>query len=107
MEILTTPIVEGRRISEYKGLVMGRDVRAVNIIRDFLTAFRDVTGGRSESYQRVIDDMLREVLEEIGDMAERLGANAIIAFQLDFENVGSKNKSLIMAIAKGTAVVLE
>lgn len=34
MEILTTPIVEGRRISEYKGLVLAKNVRAVNIIRD-------------------------------------------------------------------------
>ena len=107
MEILTTPIVEGRRISEYKGLVMAKNVRAMNIIRDFLTGFRDFFGGRSGSYQHVIDDMQREVLHEITDEAEHLGANAIIAFQIDFENIGSKGKSLIMAVAKGTAVVLE
>ena len=107
MEILTTPIVEGRRISEYKGLVVAKNVRAVNVIRDFFTSFRDFFGGRSVSYQQVIDDMQREVLKEIADEAERLGANAIIAFQIDFENIGSKNKSLIMAVAKGTAVVLE
>ena len=92
MEILTTPIVEGRRICEYKGLVMAKNVRAVNIIRDFFTGFRDFFGGRSGSYQQVIDDMQREVLKEIADEAECLGA---------------KNKSLIMAVAKGTAVVLE
>lgn len=107
MEILTTPIVEGRRIVEYKGLVMAKNVRAVNIIRDFFTGFRDLFGGRSVSYQRVIDDMQREVLAEIVHEAERVGGNAIIGFQLDFENVASKNKSLIMAVAKGTAVVLE
>jgi len=32
MEILTTPIVEDRKIVEYQGLVTAKNVRAVNII---------------------------------------------------------------------------
>ncbi len=107
MLILTTPIVEGRRIVEYKGLVTAKNVRAVNVIRDFFTAFRDIFGGRSGSYQEVMDDIQRESITEITQEAEALGANAIVGFQLDFDNIGSKNKSLLMAFAKGTAVVLE
>jgi len=107
MEILTTPIVEGRKIVEYKGLVTAKNVRAVNVVRDFFTFFRDFVGGRSGSYQEVMDNIQREVIEEISQEAQKLGANAIIGFHLDFDNVGSKNKSLIMAFAKGTAVVLE
>ena len=34
-------------------------------------------------------------------------ANAIVGFSLDYDNIGSKNKSLLMASAKGTAVVIE
>ena len=93
--ILTTPIVEGMVISEYKGLVTARNVRAVNVF-----------GGRSASYQEVMGDMEREVVAEIRAEAARLGANAVIGFTLDFDNVGSKNKSLLMAHGKGTAVVL-
>ncbi len=107
MEILTTPIVEGRRIVEYKGLVTERNTRAMNIIRDFFTSFRDIFGGRSGSYQEVMDAVQKEVIAEISNEAEKLGANAIIGFQLDFDNIGSKRKSLIMAFAKGTAVVLK
>jgi uncharacterized protein YbjQ (UPF0145 family) len=107
MIILTTPIVEGRKVVEYKGLVTAKNVRAINIVRDFLTAFRDIFGGRSGAYQEVMDNIQNEVVEEISKKAEELGANAIIGFMLDFENVGAKNKSLIMAFAKGTAVVLE
>ena len=107
MIILTTPIIEGRKIIEYKGLVTAKNVRAVNVIRDFLTSFRDFFGGRSGSYQDVIDDIQREVIQEISLAAKNMGANAIIGFQLDFDNVGSKNKSLIMAFAKGTAVIVE
>jgi len=107
MNILTTPILDGVEIIEYKGLVTAKNVRAVNVVRDFLTSFRDFFGGRSGSYQDVMDEIQREVIAEISREAEKLGANAIIGFSLDFDNVGSKNKSLIMAFAKGTAVVLK
>jgi uncharacterized protein YbjQ (UPF0145 family) len=70
-------------------------------------AGRDIFGGRSGSYQNVMEDIQRETIEEISQSAEELGANAIIGFTLDFDNIGSKKKSLIMAFAKGTAVVLK
>jgi len=107
MQIFTTPILEGVEITEYKGLVTAKNVRAVNVVRDFLTSFRDFFGGRSGSYQEVMDDIQREVIAEISQEAEKLGANAIIGFSLDFDNIGSKNKSLIMAFAKGTAVTIK
>ena len=50
--VLTTPTVEGATVAEYKGFVTARNVRAVNVIRDFFTAFRDIFGGRSWSYPR-------------------------------------------------------
>jgi len=105
--ILTTPYVQGARIVEYKGLVTARNVRAVNLFRDFFTAFRDIFGGRSGSYEAVMAEMEREVLSEISTAAKAMGANAVIGFVLDFENVGSKNKSLLLAYGKGTAVVVE
>ena len=105
--ILTTPIIEGVNITEYKGLVTSRNVRAVNVIRDIFTAFRDFFGGRSSSYQEVMEEMEREVLAEIRSNAANLGANAVIGFSLDFDNIGSKNKSLIMAHGQGTAVVIQ
>jgi len=106
LPILTTPLVSGMRVERYLGLVTARNVRAVNVVRDFFTSFRDFFGGRSGSYQEVMESMEREVLAEIQDTARALGANAIIGFQLDFDNIGSKNKSLLMAHAKGTAVVM-
>ena len=106
VRIFTTPVLDGLKISEYKGLVTAKNARAVNIFRDFFTAFRDVFGGRSQSYQNVMQDMENEVIEEIKREAQKLGANAIVGFRLDFENIGSKNKSLLLAYAKGTAAVI-
>lgn len=105
--VLTAHVVEGLTVTEYKGLVTARNVRAVNVVRDMLTAFRDVFGGRSGSYEDVMADMEREVLAEIQAAASQLGANAVIAFSLDFDNIGAKGKSLIMAYGRGTAVVVQ
>ena len=107
IRIFTTPILDGIKIKEYKGFVIARNVRAVNIIRDFFTSFRDIFGGRSESYQEVMRMMQEDVIAEAKAEATRLGANAIIGFNLDYDNIGSKNKSLLMASAKGPAVVIE
>jgi uncharacterized protein YbjQ (UPF0145 family) len=106
VRIFTTPILDGIRIREYKGLVIVRNVRAVNIIRDFFTSFRDIFGGRSQSYQDVMKSMQDDVIVEAKEEAARLGGNAIVGFSIDYDNVGSKNKSLLMASAKGTAVVI-
>ena len=106
VRIFTSPILDGIKISEYKGLVTARNARAVNLFRDFFTSFRDIFGGRSQSYQNVMEDMENEVVEEIKREAQNLGANAIVGFRIDFENIGSKNKSLLLAYAKGTAAVI-
>ena len=107
VQIFTTPILDGIKIKQYKGIVIARNVRAVNIVRDFFTSFRDIFGGRSSSYQDVMKSMQDDVIAEAKEEARKLDANAIVGFSLDYDNVGSKNKSLLMASAKGTAVVVE
>jgi len=107
IRIFTVPLLDGLKIKEYKGIVIARNVRAINIVRDFFTSFRDIFGGRSESYQNVMKAMQEEVIAEAKEQAFNLGANAIIGFSLDYDNMGSKNKSMLMAAAKGTAVVIE
>ena len=107
VKLFTTPILDGIRIQQYKGFVVAENVRAINIVRDFFTRFRDIFGGRSESYQQVMQQMHTEVAVEIKRRASEMGANAIVGFTIDFDNIGSKSKSLLMAFARGTAVVIE
>jgi len=106
VKIFTTPILDGICIREYKGIVIARNVRAINIVRDFFTSFRDIFGGRSGSYQEVMKEMEVEVIDELKQEAAMLGANAIVGFSIDYDNVGAKSKSLLMASARGTAVVI-
>ncbi|NLB55120.1 MAG: YbjQ family protein [Lentisphaerae bacterium] len=107
MPVLTVPLIEGMKVVEYKGFVSARNVRAINIVRDMFTSVRDVFGGRSGSYQDVMSEMEAEVMREIRFTALSMGANAIVGFTIDFDNIGSKNTSLLMAFGKGTAVVVE
>ena len=102
--MVTTPLLDGVEIQEYLGPVVVRNVRAVNVIRDFFTTFRDIFGGRSGSYEEVINDMYREVLSEMRARAEQMGATAVVGLRLDFESIGAKRKSLVMATGQGTAV---
>ena len=107
VKIFTTCIIEGYTIVDYKGLVLARNVRAMNIIRDIGTAFRDFVGGRSGAYEEVMQQMQDETVVEICQKVAEKGGNAIVGFQLDFDNIGSKDKSLLMAFATGTAVEIQ
>ena len=64
VKIFTTPILDGIKIKEYKDIVIVRNVRAINIVRDFFTSFRDIFGGRSGAYQDIMRSMQDEVVTE-------------------------------------------
>ena len=51
MIVTTTVSVEGRRITEYKGIVFGEVISGVNFVRDVAAFFSNFFGGRSGSYE--------------------------------------------------------
>ncbi len=105
MLITTTQSVEGRRIVAYHGIVTGEAIFGANVFRDFFASIRDVVGGRSGSYERVLRDGRDTALREMAEEAQRLGGNAVIGVDLDYGAVGS-NESMMMVTASGTAVTL-
>ena len=102
----TTPSVEGRRIKEYRGLVMGEAILGANVFRDFFAGIRDIVGGRSGGYENALREARQIAIDEMQAEAKQLGANAVIGVDLDYETVGEKG-SMLMVSASGTAVVLE
>ena len=106
MLITTTPNIEGKRITRYYGIVSGETIVGANIFRDFFASIRDVIGGRSNSYEEVLRKAKDSALREMEEQAMRMGANAVIGVDLDYETVGS-NGSMLMVTASGTAVVVE
>jgi uncharacterized protein YbjQ (UPF0145 family) len=105
MLITTTNSVEGRRIVAYHGVVSGEAIFGANVFRDFFASIRDVVGGRSGSYERVLRDGRDTAIREMAEEAQRLGGNAVIGVDLDYGAIGAK-ESMMMVTATGTAVTL-
>jgi uncharacterized protein YbjQ (UPF0145 family) len=105
MLISTTSTVEGHQIVDYKGIVTGEAILGANIFRDLLAGIRDIVGGRSGSYEKVLRGAREQAFEELQLQAHELGANAIIGVDIDYETVGGQG-SMLMVSVSGTAVVI-
>lgn len=106
MILTTTPVIDGRSIKEYKGVVTGETIIGANFFKDFLAGIRDIVGGRSGSYEKVLREAKDTSMQEMQDRAAELGANAIVGIDIDYETIGEKN-SMLMVATSGTAVVIE
>ena len=106
MLVTTTPIIEGKRIIRYYGIVSGETIIGANVFRDFLAGIRDFVGGRSGAYEEVLRPAKDTAIREMEEQAARLGANAVIGVDLDYETVGGSG-SMLMVTATGTAVTIE
>jgi uncharacterized protein YbjQ (UPF0145 family) len=105
MIITTTTLIEGRPVQKYLGIATGEAIIGANIFKDFFASIRDVVGGRSGSYERVLREAKDNALAELEERARSMGANAVIGVDLDYETIGS-NGSMLMVSASGTAVIL-
>ena len=103
MLLTTTPNIQGRAITHYFGIVSGDTIIGANLFKDFFAGIRDIVGGRASSYESVLREAKESALQEMSDQAARMGANAVIGIDLDYETVGT-NGSMLMVTAAGTAV---
>jgi len=102
----TTHNIEGKKIVKYLGIVTVEAIIGANFIKDFFAGIRDIVGGRAGSYEEGLREAKNIALAEMQDYAARLGANAIVGIDLDYETMGGSG-SMLMVSASGTAVVLE
>ena len=103
MILTTTPNIEGYKILEYKGLVTGEAIIGANIVKDFFAGIRDIVGGRSKSYEKVLQEGKETSIQEMMQRAQELGANAIVGIDIDYETIG-QGGSMLMVVCSGTAV---
>jgi uncharacterized protein YbjQ (UPF0145 family) len=101
----TTPTIDGKKITQYLGVVTGEAVLGANIFRDLFAGIRDIVGGRSASYEKELRKARDVAFAEIEETAERLGADAVVGVDIDYEVLGEKNGMLMVSIS-GTAVKL-
>lgn len=98
--------MEGKSISTYYGLVTGEAIIGANIFKDIFASITDVVGGRSGAYEKSLKDAKNIAVQELIEAASALGANAVIAIDLDYETMG-KDAGMMMVSASGTAVKLD
>ena len=103
--VTTTPSVEGRRITDYRGIVTGEAIMGANIFKDLFAGIRDIVGGRSATYERELRRAREMAMAEVMQSAAELGANAVVGVDIDYETVGT-NASMLMVTVSGTAVVV-
>ncbi len=104
MLVSTTPSVEGKKIVKYLGIVSGEAIMGADVFRDLFAGIRDIVGGRAAAYEEELRKAKEIAINEMIEEARKLGANAILSVDLDYETIG---KSMLMVSASGTAVVIE
>ncbi|MAD97643.1 MAG: hypothetical protein CMB99_09995 [Flavobacteriaceae bacterium] len=105
MILSTTHNLENRKITKYVGIVTGETIIGANFIKDFFAGIRDIVGGRSGSYEKVLREAKDSSMAEMVARAREMGADAIVGIDLDYETVGP-NGGMLMVTASGTAVQL-
>ena len=99
----TTNSLEGKTINQYLGIVSGEVILGANIFKDLFEGIRDIVGGRSGAYEKSLQDARSAAFTEIKEKAEKLGANAVVGIDIDYETIGT-NSSMLMVSVTGTAI---
>ena len=103
MIVTTTPSIEGKKIIEYKGIVNGEVISGIDFVKDFAAGFTNFFGGRSNSYEDELCKARAQAIREMEERAKRMGANAVVGVDIDYETISN----MLMITASGTAVVTE
>ena len=101
MIITTTPSIEGKPVREYLGIVAGEAVLGANIIKDLFATVTDIVGGRSGAYENELIKARQIAIKEMEEEAARLGANAVVGVDLDYEVI---RQGMLLVTASGTAI---
>ena len=77
-----------------------------DVFSDFFARIRDVVGGRAGAYESKLADARVIAMQDMEAAAAKLGANAIVGVDLDYEVLGQSN-GMLMVTVSGTAVVVQ
>ncbi|MFT5316022.1 MAG: hypothetical protein ACI9UK_001861 [Candidatus Krumholzibacteriia bacterium] len=103
--ILTTETTVGS--VERLGIVATEVVLGMNIFRDVLANVRDIFGGRSGAVQKTLDEAREAAFDELRIKASELGADAVIAVDIDYHSISTGSSvNMMMVAVSGTAVKL-
>lgn len=102
----TTSTLEGHQITKYIGIVSGEAILGTNFFKDIFAGITDLIGGRSATYEKELRKAKEIAMREMQEEAQRLGANAVIGIDIDYEEISPGQGTMLMVSVSGTAVVV-
>ncbi len=107
MIVTNTPFIENQKIQKYFDVVSSHIVVGTNFFKDFSASLTDFFGGNSATYQKQLNRLYESAINELKVKAKYMGANAIIALTVDFDEIAGQGKSMFMITAIATPVILD
>ena len=101
--VTTSTEFTGFRVSRYLGIVRGITVRSRSVIGNIGAGFQSLVGGKITIYTELCEKAREEAFDLMMQHAAQMGANAILAFRYDANEVSD---GITEVLAYGTAVVV-
>lgn len=103
--LMTTAMeMPGYRVTRSLGVVRGIVVRSRSIVGTVGAGIQSLFGGNITLWTQMCEHARQEAFELMARHAEQMGANAVIAFRYDANEVSA---GVTEVLAYGTAVVVE
>ena len=107
MIITTTNSVENASVEKYLGVVTANLAIGVSRFSEFIISFSDFFGGLSGEYRREMDSIYQKAYDALTLKASKLGANGVLGFKIDFDEISGRGTQMLMISVSGTAVRLK
>ena len=104
MIITTTNSIEGAKVEKYLGVVTSNLVIGTTFFSDFKASFTDFFGGMSGTYRKQMDTLYQRAYDALSLKASSMGANCVLGFKIDFDELSGKGTQMFMISVSGTAV---
>jgi len=105
--LTTSHTLQGIEVTKYLGVVSAECAYGMNMFKDMFANVRNLVGGRSSAVQDTMRDSRETVMQELKREAHAKGANAVIAVDIDYTQLGAGGNMMVLVSASGTAVVIE
>lgn len=102
--LTTTMDVPGYRITRSLGVVRGIVVRSRSIVGTIGAGIQSLFGGNITLWTQMCEHARQEAFELMARHAEQMGANAIVGFRYDANEISA---GVTEVLAYGTAVIVE
>ncbi len=104
-KMITTAFdLAGYKVTENLGIARGITVRSRDLFSDIGAGLKSLIGGKIGGYVKLCEETREEAFAEMIKHAEEIGADAIIGFHFDANEVG---QGITEVLAYGTAVRIQ